>query len=161
MSGHCPGCGLYHEEDDDRKRARCKAGSDRLNDRLELAERLCGLRRRWFQLTRELGASTDRSEDDRMIRELESIEAEVRSAVVDVAAMIRSDDKEITQLRARAKCLSGAARLFADVMKCRDDGPWRDVAGFRARWAIPEYQTVEAFCKQFIASAIRHAEARS
>lgn len=24
MSGHCPGCGLYHEEDDGRECARCK-----------------------------------------------------------------------------------------------------------------------------------------
>lgn len=161
MSGHCPGCGAYHEEDDDRKCAACAMTSDRLNDRLELAERLCGLRRRWFELTRQLGASTDRSDDDRMIRELESIEAEVRSAVVDVAKMLRSDDKEITNLRTRVTSLSDAARLFADVMKCRDDGPWRDVVAFRERWAIPVDQTVEAFCKQFIASAIRHAEARA
>lgn len=75
--------------------------SDALNDRLELAERLCGLRRRWFELTRQLGAEPDPREQDRLIRELESIETEVRSAVVDVAKMLKSDDKEIVDLRVK------------------------------------------------------------
>lgn len=116
------------------------------------------LMRRLGQLT---GGPEGKQREDEINREIDRIERDIWGLAIRAARAIHADDKEITQLRARATCLSGAAGLFADVMKCRDDGPWRDVAAFRARWAVPEDQTVEAFCKQFIASAIRHAEARS
>lgn len=72
-----------------------------MSERLEIAERLADLRARWFKLTRELGASPDVREQDRLIRELESIEHEVRTAAVDAAKIMQSDEKEIANLRAR------------------------------------------------------------
>jgi len=69
--------------------------------RLEVAECLADLRGRWFKLTRELGASTGGRDQDRLIRELESIEHEMRTAVVDAAKIMQSDEKEIATLRLR------------------------------------------------------------
>lgn len=70
-----------------------------MSERLEIAERLADLRARWFRLTRELGASTDGRDQDRLIRELESIESEMRTAVVDAVKIMWSDEKEIATLR--------------------------------------------------------------
>lgn len=164
MSGHCPRCSTYHEEDDGRPCARCGPASGRLNDRLELAERLAGLRRRWFKLTRTLGAEADVREQDRLIRELESIETEVRSAVVDVAKMLKSDDKEIAGLRSRLERASKAnarlvyvCRVFYEVLERRKRGKWTplEILNFREKHNVPDGTAVEAWAEEIVGSVLR------
>lgn len=136
-----------------------------MSDHKEVADLIMHASGRRDLLMRQLGQLTggplSMQRENEINREIDRIERDIWGLAIRAARAICADAKEITNLRARVTSLSDAARLFADVMKCRDDGPWRDVAAFRKRWAIPVDQTVEAFCKQCIASAIRHAEARA
>lgn len=72
-----------------------------MSERLQMATKLKGLHARWCELTRDLGASRTGDNGDRIVRELESIEHEVRTAAVDAAKIMQSDEKEIANLRAR------------------------------------------------------------
>jgi hypothetical protein len=126
-----------------------------MSERLQMATKLKEIHARWCELTRELGASRTGDNGDRIVRELEAVEHEMRSAIVGAAAILESAERQLVIM----PDLLQATSLFDDVMRCRRDGPWRDVPAFRLRWSIPEDETIEAFCERKVAEAIAKSRA--
>lgn len=126
-----------------------------MSERLQMATKLKGLHARWCELTRELGASRTGDNVDRIMRELEAVEHEMRSAIVGAAAILESAERQLVIM----PDLLQATSLFDDVMRCRRDGPRRDVPAFRLRWSIPEDETIEAFCERKVVEAIAKSRA--
>ena len=107
MSGHCPGCGVYHEEDDNRKCAKCKAEtmSDEALKALEhfftVEEYVClpGDRTAWYAINKASGIMCPgRDTFDLALQDAEALNAAVKRATEPLLARINDLENYVRAL---------------------------------------------------------------